>query len=200
MIQNRGFILRLDLTLGEPHRATDMKRPKKSVCLIGPESSGKSTLAATLAARFGCPLVPEYGRSYCDEHGTKLSMEQLVHIGHTQDSMITKALEGSEKWVVMDTDAVFTGIWAEMLHGTRDPWFDSVPLRSDFYLLMDVDLPFVQDGGRVYDRIEDRRDFWHLCQSRFTARGAPIAYVHGLADERLANAWTAIDAHFGGTA
>jgi NadR type nicotinamide-nucleotide adenylyltransferase len=172
----------------------------KSVCLIGPESSGKSTLAATLAARFGCPLVAEYARSYCDDHGAHVSMDELVHIGRTQDAMIIKALGGTEKWVVMDTDAIFTGVWADMLHSARDPWFDTVPLRADLYLLMDVDLPFVQDGGRVYTAIEDRRNFWHLCQSRYTGKGANLAYVHGAGNDRLTNAWAAIDRHFGGTA
>ena len=36
------------------------------VCLHGAESTGKSTLARKLAARFACPAVPEYGRTYAE--------------------------------------------------------------------------------------------------------------------------------------
>ena len=38
----------------------------KRICLHGPESTGKSTLATRLAAHFGCEVVPEYGRAYCE--------------------------------------------------------------------------------------------------------------------------------------
>jgi NadR type nicotinamide-nucleotide adenylyltransferase len=165
----------------------------KAICVHGPESSGKSTLAAQLAARLGCPLVPEYAREYCAEHGTQLSMDQLLHIGQRQDEMIVTALRGREKWLVIDTDAVFTAIWAQMMFGWRDKWFDTVPLRADHYLLLDVDLPFVQDGGRVYERLEDRQRFWRLCHQELTQRGATFGYVHGVDVDRLACAWHEIE-------
>jgi nicotinamide riboside kinase len=51
----------------------------KRICLHGPESTGKSTLATRLAAHFGCEVVPEYGRAYCEAHGTDIGMAELVH-------------------------------------------------------------------------------------------------------------------------
>lgn len=39
------------------------------ITIVGPESSGKTTLARQLAADIGCPWVPEYARQYLEELG-----------------------------------------------------------------------------------------------------------------------------------
>ena len=59
----------------------------KTICLHGPESIGKSTMATQLAAHFDCEIVPEYGRTYCEEHGTDIDMHDLVVIAQTQQKM-----------------------------------------------------------------------------------------------------------------
>ena len=68
------------------------------VALHGPESTGKSTLAAALARRFGTVWVPEYGRTYCEEHGTDLTMADMIAIaeGHraVTRAMIPQARNG----------------------------------------------------------------------------------------------------------
>ena len=52
----------------------------KRICLHGPESTGKSTLGTRLAAHLGCEVVPEYGRAYCEAHGTDIGMAGCAHI------------------------------------------------------------------------------------------------------------------------
>ncbi|MCK4867652.1 MAG: AAA family ATPase, partial [Alphaproteobacteria bacterium] len=42
----------------------------KKICIFGPESTGKTTLARDLAARLETVHVPEYGRVYTDTFGT----------------------------------------------------------------------------------------------------------------------------------
>ena len=57
----------------------------RTICLHGPESTGKSTLAPRLARVLGGAVVGEYGRTYAEEHGTDFTMADLVEIGQTHD-------------------------------------------------------------------------------------------------------------------
>lgn len=168
----------------------------KRICLHGPESTGKSTLATRLAAHFGCEIVPEYGRAYCEAHGTDIGMAELVHIAEAQDAMnrtaAIRAADLNAPLVLFDTDPLITAVWAEMMFGTRDPWFDRFTGYADLYLLLDIDLPFVDDGLRVYAKSEERRHFFDLCKAELDARGVRYALVRGVGEARFAAALHAI--------
>ena len=168
----------------------------KRICLHGPESTGKSTLATRLAAHFGCEVVPEYGRAYCEAHGTDIGMAELVHIAEAQDAMnraaAVRAAELHAPLVLFDTDPLITAVWAEMMFGARDPWFDRFAGYADLYLLLDIDLPFVDDGLRVYAKAEERRHFFELCKAKLDARGVRYALISGVGEARFVAALHAI--------
>jgi NadR type nicotinamide-nucleotide adenylyltransferase len=166
----------------------------KRICLHGPESTGKSTLGTRLAAHFGCEVVPEYGRAYCEANGTDIDMAALVHIAQTQDAMNHAAAARDGKMVLFDTDPLITAVWAEMMFGRRDPWFDSFEGYADLYLLLDIDLPFVDDGLRVYAKPDDRRHFFDLCKAELDNRGVRYALIRGAGEARFAAALEAIAA------
>ena len=91
----------------------------KRICLHGPESTGKSTLGTRLAAELGCEVVPEYGRAYCEAHGTNIGRQELIHIAQTQDAMnraaAARASELGAGFVLFDTDPLITAVWADMM-------------------------------------------------------------------------------------
>jgi NadR type nicotinamide-nucleotide adenylyltransferase len=163
------------------------------ICLHGAESTGKSTLGEQLAAHFGCELVPEYGRSYCQVHGTEIDMAALVHIGQVQDALNLEAAARAGKGpVIFDTDSLITSVWAKMMFGRTDPWLAASEPVADLYLLMDIDLPFVDDGLRVYEKPEDRQRFFDLSQAVLEERRVRWALVNGDGDMRLKAALKAI--------
>lgn len=164
----------------------------KRICLHGPESTGKSTLGTRLAAHLACEVVPEYGRAYCEAHGTDIGMAELVHIAQTQDAMNQAAAAREGAIVLFDTDPLITAVWAEMMFGTRDPWFDTFTGYADLYLLLDIDLPFIDDGLRVYARPEERRHFFELCKAELDQRGVRYALIQGEGEERFKAALQAI--------
>jgi NadR type nicotinamide-nucleotide adenylyltransferase len=167
----------------------------KTICLHGAESAGKSTLGITLAARLGCELVPEYGRAYCEENGNEVNMDQLVHIGEMQLKLIRKAVERARDWLVIDTDAISTAVWAQIMHGKQDIWFSTIDFVADFYLMLDSDLPFVQDTVRVYARKDERQVFHALNIKELKARRCKWVSVGGLGPARMQNALSAISEH-----
>jgi NadR type nicotinamide-nucleotide adenylyltransferase len=170
----------------------------RRICLHGPESTGKSTLATRLAAHLHCEVVPEYGRAYCEGHGTDISMAELVHIAETQDAMNYAAAERGRQLrvghVLFDTDPLITEVWAQMMFGQSDAWFAGFAGYADLYLLLDIDLPFVDDGLRVYAGARERRYFFDLCKVELENRGVPYALIRGKGEARFASALAAINA------
>lgn len=163
-----------------------------TICFHGPESSGKSTLATMLAAHIGCEFVPEYGRAYCVDHGTNLSMAQLVEIAQTHDVMTRAARVRSNGLLVLDTDPLMTAVWADMMFGMRDPWFDAFSGVADVYILPDIDLPWVDDGLRVYGEQDDRARFFALSRAELDRRHLNYAIVSGSGDARFDNTLAAL--------
>jgi NadR type nicotinamide-nucleotide adenylyltransferase len=170
----------------------------KRICLHGPESVGKSQLAAQLAAHFVTVFVPEYGRIYCEQHGTDLTGDQLLEIAKTQQAMADAAAARANNVLILDTDPLMTAVWADMMTGTRDPWFAAFGDYADFYLLCDIDLPWVSDGTRIYGEAATRARFFKACRAELVARGVTWALVSGTGKARLANALASIAHHLPG--
>lgn len=165
-----------------------------TICLHGPESTGKSTLAPLLAAHFETLFVPEYGRTYCEQYGTDLRMDDLVAIGRTHQAMTQALLRQCNRRLILDTDPLMTAAWADMLFGTRDPWFDAFADTADLYLLLDIDLPWVDDGTRFFGVDDARRRFFDVSRRELERRGLPYAIIGGPGTERLPRALAAIAA------
>ena len=58
--------------------------PPKKIVVIGPESTGKSTLCEQLAAHFKTEWVPEFAREYLLELGRPYNYDDLLIIAKGQ--------------------------------------------------------------------------------------------------------------------
>lgn len=166
----------------------------RTICLHGPESVGKTTLARELATHFDTWLVPEYGRTWCEQFGNELSMDDLVQIARRHDAMTEAALRQCNRRLILDTDPLMTAVWAEMLFGERDAWFECFDRTADLYLLLDIDLPWQDDGTRFFEGAEDRQRFFELSRAELERRRVPWALVSGMGKARMSNALAAIEA------
>ncbi|MEA3029502.1 MAG: HTH-type transcriptional regulator, transcriptional repressor of biosynthesis s [Sphingomonadales bacterium] len=165
----------------------------RTICLHGPESTGKSTLSAPLAAHFDTIWVPEYGRVHCQLYGFELDAEGLATIGRTQSAMTRAALPWCNKRLIVDTDALTTAAWSLMILGHIPAGvMDGFPL-ADLYLLTDIDIPWEDDGTRYYPRAADRRRFMAACERVLDEAGARRVRISGGLDERFAEAVAAVE-------
>jgi len=168
----------------------------RMICLHGPESTGKSTLASALAAQLNAPLVAEYGRLWCEEHGVHTRMVDLVEIAAEHQRRISAARHAAEAagqgWLILDTDPVMTAVWAQMLYGAQDPAFANLQSPADLYLVPDIDLPWVADGLRYLGEADTRRRFLDLSIAELDRRALPYALVQGSGPARTAAAMRAI--------
>jgi NadR type nicotinamide-nucleotide adenylyltransferase len=166
----------------------------RRICLHGPESTGKSTMAPRLAKHFDGECVAEFGRTYCERYGTDLTMADLVMIAHAQDTKARAALAKGNTPVILDTDPLMSAVWADMMFGRRDPWFDRWNNVADLYLLFDIDLPWEADGTRMFGTLHERQRFFDLSRAELERRGVRWTLISGEGSRRYLNALAAIEA------
>jgi HTH-type transcriptional regulator, transcriptional repressor of NAD biosynthesis genes len=70
------------------------------IVLLGGESSGKSTLAAALAAHYKTVWVHEYGRELWERQNGVMSEEDLLKIGHEQIRREEEALRSANRYLL----------------------------------------------------------------------------------------------------
>jgi HTH-type transcriptional regulator, transcriptional repressor of NAD biosynthesis genes len=108
-------------TLEPPVRAYFVPR----VVLVGAESTGKTTLARALAARYGTTWVPEYGRTFWDGLLTlphiAPTTADFVHIAETQRRLEDQLARHADRVLVCDTDAFCTWLWHQRYIGADAP-------------------------------------------------------------------------------
>jgi HTH-type transcriptional regulator, transcriptional repressor of NAD biosynthesis genes len=167
----------------------------KSVCLFGPESTGKSMLARRLARRFDTIAVPEYARIYTDVFGTECPPEAFLAIAQGHLAATVAASRQARRILVLDTDPVLTAVWSDMLQGRRDPWFETAP-AADLYLLTNIDVPWIDDGTRYFPDAGRRAEFFARCQAELDRRGLRYVTLSGDWEMRAAAAERAVLAAF----
>ena len=153
------------------------------VCFHGAESTGKSVLAHKLAAQRGCPMVPEYGREYCETRVLRqaqddLTMADLLAIAQGQDAAMRAACADAPPLVLLDTDPLMTAAWAAMLFGEVPPALLAY-IRAERYLLFAPDVPWIADGTRFFGSAEARARFAELAEAMLVRAGVPFIRVSG---------------------
>lgn len=146
-----------------------LPRPVRSyytrhVMIVGPESSGKTTLAARLAARLGTAWVPEYARTWLEhrlqrEGASSFTEADLGPIVRGQLASASALAPDSAGALIHDTDVLTTSVWAEATFGACPHWiYDAAATqRADLTLVCGADVPFVPDPVRYFP--ERRAEF-----------------------------------------
>ncbi|MDE2411168.1 MAG: ATP-binding protein [Sphingomonadales bacterium] len=162
-----------------------------TVCFHGAESTGKSVLAAQLALELGCTWVPEYGRTYCEERGTDLTMDDLLAIAQGEQAAIDAARAAHPDLVILDTDQLMTAAWAQKLFGAIPDALMAWP-KADLYLLFAADVPWIDDGTRFFGTEAERRAFAATAEAVLVKAGVRWQRIGGTWDQRAAQARAAI--------
>ncbi|MCR9249709.1 MAG: ATP-binding protein [bacterium] len=129
----------------------------KKIAIVGPESSGKTTLAQQLAQELGDPWVEEYAREYLNNLGRPYDESDLVEIAKGQVDSERNSASKASKYVICDTDMVVIRIWSLEkfgdISGSLEIQMNS-EIPADIYLLTDPNIPWEYDPLREnpYDR------------------------------------------------
>jgi len=176
----------------------------EKIVVLGPESTGKSTLCKQLANHYRAIDCEEYARQYLQENGTKYNYEDLLTIAKGQlifeEAAIQKATIASQKnqknKIIIDTDMYVMKVWSEYVFNNCHPFIlEQINSRKyDFYLLCNVDLPWAPDEMREYPDEKPRQELFSIYKDLLINQNTPWGIVNGLDKNRLNNAIQLIDA------
>ncbi len=169
----------------------------KKIVVIGPESTGKSTLCSQLAARYHTSWVQEYARAYLLEHGTSYSFNDLLTIAKGQLALEKQAVDSlaGAPLLFVDTDMYVMKVWCEVVFDNCHRFIldQVVEQRCDLYLLCDTDLPWVKDELREYPDLPMRRKLFHMYHDIMINQSVPWSLISGSYEERLQKAVDAME-------
>jgi NadR type nicotinamide-nucleotide adenylyltransferase len=187
----------------------------KKIVIIGPESTGKSTLCEKLAAHYNTLWVPEYAREYLETNGTEYSYDDLLtiakgqieledkvpgiryqeHIGHSPFTIHHSPLTTHHSLLFIDTDLYVIKVWAEFVFKKCHNWILNhiAERKYDLYLLCDVDLPWTEDPLREYPEKKTRKKIFLFYKELMINQSTPWCIISGNYEERLGKAIQFID-------
>ncbi len=134
--------------------------------IIGPESSGKSTLAQQLARRYG-EYIPEYARDYVAALNGHYTYADVLTIARHQVEQLrtldNEARSDDERVLFFDTELIVTKVWLEHKYGTCPEWVTEALRRypMDIYLLCTPDIPWIADPTRENPHIRQYLFNWY---------------------------------------
>lgn len=168
------------------------------IAIIGPESTGKSTLAEKLAQHFNTDFIPEYSRTYLENFEGRYSENDVVEIAKGQHKLILEKKKESPDILIADTEIIVCKIWCEYVFKHSNETIDNILKEQNFdlYLLCDIDLPWVYDPLRENPNLEERKELFEIYRNTLeqmnvgTRHATPIPFeiVRGNNEERVENA------------
>jgi NadR type nicotinamide-nucleotide adenylyltransferase len=172
----------------------------KKIVIIGPESTGKSTLCRQLAEHYQTVWCPEFARQYLTIIGRPYNYEDLLTIAHGQLQLEDRILpEAKNELYFIDTDMYVMKVWCEVVFGRCENWIlkQIAQRHYDLYLLCNTDLPWEKDALREYPDLVFRNKLLKMYRDILINSGVPWAMISGTDAQRLQASVAITDAHFG---
>ncbi len=162
------------------------------IAILGPESTGKSILAESLAKHFQTSWAPEYARNYLQQKVGKYSIDDVLHCARNQQWSESEAIGIANAVVFFDTEMINFKVWLEDRFQHCPGWISkNLNERYDCYLLTVPDLPFEEDPLRENPHRRDHLFAWY--KHEVENAGIPYALVSGEGNIRFENACDAVN-------
>lgn len=167
--------------------------------LTGPESSGKTTLASTLANYWSAPLIPEQARIYLEEKSAASPFHyeatDILAIANQHISKEQAALQLQPEHLICDTDLLVLIVWSEVKYGSCDKWIleqfeQALSSSTRHYILCDWQIPWEPDPLR--ENPADREELFRLYQAKLKNYGIDYTAVSGSNMQRFNQAQAAM--------
>ena len=163
------------------------------IAVVGPESTGKSTMSAFLAEHYHTVWVPEYAREYCEKLTEPPSWQDEINMFYGQLALEQEYLPKANKILICDTTFITVKIWSDQIFGqSPQQVLDALPdYHYDLYLLLDIDLPWQDDPLRDFPTM--REHFMQVWHNELKALSANYTVISGTGQDRYDSAVAAVD-------
>jgi NadR type nicotinamide-nucleotide adenylyltransferase len=170
----------------------------KKIVIVGPESTGKTTLSENLANHFKTEWVREYAREYLEKNGINYTFDNLYEIAQGQlageDSAIQKLQQINHTLnvipLIIDTDMYVIKIWSEFVFNKCDNRVltEIAKRKYDGYILCNTDVPWVKDGMREYPDLVTREKLFTFYKEELSEQKTPWIIISGNYEARTQQA------------
>ncbi len=166
----------------------------KRIVIIGPESTGKSTLSEALAKAYNTAWVPEYARQYLEHLDRPYEERDLLNMARGQMRLEDAFAEHANNYLFCDTCLRVIKVWSEHKYQRCAPWvLQTIAERKyDLFLLTGIDMPWDADPLREHGDPHMRQYFYEIYEELLVESGIPWIAVNGNEQKRLATAMAAI--------
>lgn len=159
------------------------------IAVVGPESTGKSTIAERLARHFDTVCVPEYAREYCRHLNREYTLQDEMNMFYGQLALERSLVPlAKNNILICDTMFLTIKVWCDHLFGsTPQEVIDTLKTQTyDLYLLMDIDLPWQDDPLRDFPDL--RQHFMQVWHRELQAIDARYEVISGVGEKRFEHA------------
>ena len=173
-----------------------MKSKLLKIAILGPESTGKTTLAKQLAAHYEAIYIAEYAREYIGNLQRAYTVKDVLLIAQQQFLHTRFARQKGKNLLIADTELIVTKIWHEYIFKKKCAWIDEHIAKQDFdlYLLTNVDVKWVADAQREHSDQAQRQEIFELYETTLKKLALPFVVIRGKSYEnRLKQAKKAVE-------
>jgi NadR type nicotinamide-nucleotide adenylyltransferase len=157
----------------------------KKIAIVGPESTGKSTLAEMLAKHYHTCWVREYAREYIDNLTIPYQKKDLDLIAKGQIQAEDDLMSSANGILICDTNLIIIKVWSEYKYGSCEDWIlEEINTRKyDLHLLTYIDIPWENDPQREHP--DKREYFYNIYQKELETRNFGYVEIKGKMEERF---------------
>lgn len=165
----------------------------RKVAIVGPECTGKSTLARQLAEHYQTVWVQEYARGYLDNLVRPYERRDLRTISHGQLRLEESWARRAQRVLICDTNLLVIKIWSDFKYGETDSEIlESMKLdQYGLHLLTYIDVPWEDDPQREHP--DKRAALYDIYLRELASARIPFTEIRGSEEQRMQLAIQAID-------
>jgi HTH-type transcriptional regulator, transcriptional repressor of NAD biosynthesis genes len=164
----------------------------KKICLLGPESTGKSTAGKTLAKKLNTVYVPEYAKAIIEKQGD-FYQHNVKEVAIAQINTEKALARFTNKLMICDSSALTTLLYSELLFNEKPRYLTQMveEHRYDLYCLFYPDTLFVDDVHRkVLDNPQNQRlAMFNSFEEQLKALNVRYEIIKGSFEERDSRLW-----------
>jgi NadR type nicotinamide-nucleotide adenylyltransferase len=159
------------------------------IALIGPESSGKTTLCQQMAAYFNGMWVAEYARDYLIQTAGYYDICDLDIMAQDQFDL-WQEIPQNNAICFYDTEMINFKIWSlDKYDHTSKLILGLVDAQQfDLFLLCKPDIEWIQDPLREFSDLNKRKHLFEIYKNELIQMGQPFEIIEGNYAQRTESA------------
>jgi NadR type nicotinamide-nucleotide adenylyltransferase len=156
------------------------------LALVGPECSGKTTLAQALSEQWNEPYVAEFSREYLDNLGRNYNQDDILDIAKGQLEREYAVAEECNHFLICDTNMLVSKVWAEVRFGRAQNWIERQFLEKPYQLYILCGHKGIEwEYDDMRENPDDREELYDHYRKALVRAGKRFLEVEGTTDERL---------------